>query len=105
MSMQSQALRFLTTPETKTNESNHCVSCGRQLDAATHLKGHKPKVGDLSVCMYCGATAAFDERLILRELTPEEFAALPASLRDEIERTQSLCGFMMGLRKYGVDKK
>lgn len=40
-----------------------CPSCGAVLDAATAIDGSskRPKTGDFSVCVYCGAALRWDE--------------------------------------------
>jgi hypothetical protein len=50
-----------------------CAKCGYKMDQASDAFGEdKPKPGDLSVCLNCGAIAVFGENLQLREPTPEE---------------------------------
>lgn len=50
-----------------------CLSCGKILDAATTFTGKaKPRVGDISICMYCGHIAAYGENVQLRPLSDEE---------------------------------
>jgi hypothetical protein len=53
---------------------SHCLDCGEQLDAATHIGGdqHKPDPGDVSICVRCGHIMAFADDLTLRRLTDEE---------------------------------
>jgi hypothetical protein len=38
-----------------------CPACGKELDAATALGGDdaKPRVGDFTICLYCGALQRF----------------------------------------------
>jgi hypothetical protein len=51
-----------------------CPSCGKVLDAATHPTADdiRPKVGDISICFYCGNLMAFGDELTLRKLTDAE---------------------------------
>jgi hypothetical protein len=50
-----------------------CSKCGYKMEAATEAFGdHKPTPGAISMCLNCGHAAIFDDRLQLREPTPEE---------------------------------
>lgn len=43
------------------------------MDATTSAFGeHKPKPGDVSLCMACGAVSVFDQNFMMRAPTPEE---------------------------------
>jgi hypothetical protein len=56
-----------------------CLACGYKHDAATeiiHDHGVKPRAGDISVCLNCGALAIFNADLTLRLPTTEEKADL-----------------------------
>lgn len=68
-------------------QENVCLGCGAALDAATHLQDEskRPREGDISVCVYCGAMA-FTEDGFLREATVEELATLPEPIKIEIAR-------------------
>jgi hypothetical protein len=54
--------------------TNLCLQCGQKLDAATDTldSGARPKEDDISLCLYCGAFAAFTGEGRLRPLTDEE---------------------------------
>lgn len=55
-----------------------CPACGRKLEAVTSVgHGHKPKPGDLSVCLYCDCLLQFSGDLTIRALSAEEVSALP----------------------------
>jgi hypothetical protein len=57
-----------------------CTNCGKVLDGATAVqetvdsrkRKHVPKPGDFTVCIVCGHLMSFDEKLQLRDPTPEE---------------------------------
>jgi hypothetical protein len=50
-----------------------CTGCGRLHDAVTPAIGQaSPEPGSITMCIYCGHIAAFDDDLKLRELTREE---------------------------------
>lgn len=51
-----------------------CVSCGESNDSFTSVKADdaRPKSGDISICLYCGHVAIYDDNLTLRELTDDE---------------------------------
>jgi len=53
---------------------NVCSACGYEHDAASIVGGsdHRPRPGDMSLCINCGHLAAFDEQLRLREPTAAE---------------------------------
>ncbi len=55
----------------KTNSESRCHKCESLLDTATGEK-KKPKSGDISICIYCGAIGVFKEDLKIRALTNEE---------------------------------
>lgn len=50
-----------------------CPACGYKQDSATSAYGdHKPKGGDLSICLNCGAIAMFNDDLTLRPPNEKE---------------------------------
>jgi len=52
-----------------------CLACGSVHDAATHPTGnHKPKKGDIFVCVRCGAPAIFENPNTIRQMTEKEKA-------------------------------
>jgi len=61
-----------------------CPECGYLTDAVSPIGEGKPEAGDLSLCLNCGAPALFTRELKLRELTLEEFKALPANYKRAI---------------------
>ena len=51
-----------------------CTACGKVMDRAGEgpfLAG-KPRPGDISICMHCSHIMAFDDNLMLRDLTEAE---------------------------------
>ena len=50
-----------------TQKAGHCPTCNELLDAATPVseKGVEPKVGDISVCLYCASILEWDENMDL----------------------------------------
>jgi hypothetical protein len=66
-----------------------CPACRRKLDAAAAAdrSGARPKVGDLSVCLYCGARLRYGLGLVL-ELT-DETGDTPGEI-ERIERAVAL---------------
>jgi hypothetical protein len=78
------------TPEQK------CLACNYKIDATTSAFGeHKPRAGDYTMCLNCGAVSIFKEDLTLRAPTPEEKRAIATNA----EITQAQIG-----RAYVVDK-
>jgi hypothetical protein len=60
----------------KTTEvpGHRCLNCGEYFGLATEAgddSGKGPSIGDISVCLYCGHLAIFED-YGLRELTPSE---------------------------------
>lgn len=55
-----------------------CLQCGKVMDDASSMESaiDKPDPGAVSVCLYCAATAFFDEQLQLREPTEIEWIEL-----------------------------
>ena len=58
------------------HESKPCPHCGKGLDASSGEKDQVPRVGDLSVCCYCGGIMRFGEGLSLAALSEEDLDAL-----------------------------
>jgi len=52
-----------------------CVECGLLFNASspTHGPRNLPKPGNVSLCLNCGHLALFDDNLMLREPTTEEW--------------------------------
>jgi hypothetical protein len=58
-------------------EPSPCTSCGKRLDAASHLDGKSvPVPGDATVCIECGHVMVFGENMRLRDPTPQEETGL-----------------------------
>ena len=52
-----------------------CRKCGYEIDAYTHAHGNaKPRPGDVSFCLNCGALSVFTKDMTLRAPTTEENA-------------------------------
>ena len=55
----------------------HCPYCGKKISAASNaIDEGEPKVGDVTICLYCGEVAMFDADLHLREPTADETIAI-----------------------------
>lgn len=55
---------------------HRCVYCGQDHNAASNLKGARPKPGDISLCSGCEGINIFDEKLQLRIPTDGELEEL-----------------------------
>jgi hypothetical protein len=80
-------------PTTKLPDDSRCPSCGKKIDAATHLEEHvRPKPGDFTVCFGCAVLLRFDQNLRPGPLDEKDLAALDNSpeLCREIARLQML---------------
>jgi hypothetical protein len=50
-----------------------CHECGYQMDTTAHAFGDsRPKEGDISMCLACGAVSKFTKELTMRKPTDEE---------------------------------
>jgi hypothetical protein len=66
-------------------EVDLCPNCGARLDTTASIKTErKPKPGDFSICMYCGAALTFDEKLLHVKMTDEIFNSEAAILFRQI---------------------
>jgi hypothetical protein len=71
----------------RTNPEARCPCCLKTLDGATSAGERKtPLPGDFSVCVYCTSILQFNTDLTLRQITAETLAAIPPSLREQLER-------------------
>lgn len=68
-----------------------CISpmCGQELDALTSF-GHKltPKIGDLTVCAYCGTPAIFKEDFSLRPIEDADYEKM--SFHDRLQLAEAI---------------
>ncbi len=56
---------------------DRCPACGLAIDAASNTwNNRKPKPGDATMCIQCGAWAIFDPHMKLRPPTLAEFLQL-----------------------------
>lgn len=67
-------------------------SCRAELNDQTSVNGPlvQPRVGDLSVCVYCCTVIEFDQALQLRALTQDEIDALDPEERRLLEHAVSV---------------
>jgi len=73
-------------------QSCRCLNCGHSLNAASSTSGkpiERPKDGDITVCIKCGAVMAYDGVRGLRGLSDAEIHELMADTEkmDEIAHT------------------
>lgn len=66
-----------------------CPRCSYSCDAADVVgqEDIRPKPGDLSICLHCGAPLEFGDDMAPRWLTGEEFARLPMGPRRVLIQT------------------
>lgn len=66
-----------------------CPKCGKRIDSATGV-GHnkRPRPGDLSVCLYCGAYLQFDQLLAVELATDDVLAEADAETREWLRRAR-----------------
>ena len=87
---------------TTRHRATPCSCCKEPLDAGEGYEGQTPSVGDLSVCVYCGAFHVFTEGLGLRPLPEAELAGLPPEIRQQLEEGRDLLrAARMGMRRGG----
>lgn len=57
----------------KMSSEVRCIECGETLNGAAEIGGDdRPVPGSISICIYCGHIAAFNDKLRLRPLTASE---------------------------------
>ena len=64
-----------------------CPTCGYCLDAALAFNSpdtHKPKRGDVSVCIACGTILVYSRKLVLERMTFEDLTSLHISDPDTV---------------------
>jgi hypothetical protein len=61
-----------------------CAGCGEENDSASSGAPHKPKPGDLSICINCGYLSVFTKDLRHRPLTTQELAEASADPRVQL---------------------
>lgn len=74
-------------------KKDECPQCLYEMDCATCVTGPtgtKPREGDLSLCVNCGATLVFDDRGYVRAITDDEERELPAPTRRVLDRGRFL---------------
>lgn len=73
---------------TRVQGGGECPVCLNSVSGASPIsKGNaKPKPGDISVCVYCGAILEFDDTLNLQAISEESFQTLPSVTRDALNR-------------------
>lgn len=60
---------------------SRCPACGESHHMACSINGiHKPTPGDITICIDCAHVMAFDNNLLLRNLTKEEEAEIESNL-------------------------
>lgn len=64
--------------------------CGRKIDAATGIgHDHRPRPGDLSICIYCMAWLTFDRHGNPRRMTQAEIDGLDETDREVLRRADA----------------
>lgn len=63
-----------------------CPTCGKTLNAATHMTDARPSPGDCTVCLGCQDILIFTEELDLRQPTDQELEKLPLLEISRIQR-------------------
>lgn len=68
-----------------------CVACGYAFDAAANISGsRRPKPGDLSICLSCGALLVFDTDLRpSRRATSDDVRGMPQEVALQIAAARS----------------
>jgi hypothetical protein len=69
-----------------------CPSCRYEMTEATGVSpgARSPHAGDLSVCLNCGAILQFNDILVLKPISDDDFSALPPRLRLLLEGASRL---------------
>jgi hypothetical protein len=72
--------------------AQHCLACGNTVDAASNiekkepsgvvgLRAHRPKPGDVTLCIRCGCIMIWNKRMQFRYPTKAELKHLAADQR------------------------
>lgn len=64
-----------------------CPTCGKTLDAATHMTDVSPSPGDCTICLGCQDILIFTEELGLRRPTDQELETLPLLEISQVQRS------------------
>jgi hypothetical protein len=69
-----------------------CPGCSKQLDGAHDVNGTPatPRLGDLTVCMYCALPLRFAAGDVFERLTDEQLGALSPDARAGIKAGQKI---------------
>lgn len=68
-----------------------CPECGYRMDAATATRGNaRPRPGDLTLCLSCGAILEFDQDVAPVAMPAGRMADLDDDTRHELRRVQLL---------------
>ncbi len=73
----------------KVRDRNPCPSCMRNLSGATGVgdsEGKKPRMGDISLCVYCGAVLTFVRNMSLALAGDDDLEGLEPDQRDLLAR-------------------
>lgn len=80
--------------------NQRCWKCGYRMDRTTEVLGDaKPREGDVSMCLDCGALGIFTKNLMIRKPTEEEQARWevdPLIVRAQILRVGSIGDALRG---------
>jgi hypothetical protein len=67
--------------------TSNCPRCGYEMNLASSPwrddDDEKPKAGDYSICMQCGAALVFNPNLTHRLMTDEEMGGLPVGIKKQ----------------------
>lgn len=75
----------------RTNRNTRCPACQTALTGATAVNLlAAPQPGDLSVCCHCTQLLIFNTDITVRQLTDEEFNALPYEVRFNLAVTREM---------------
>jgi hypothetical protein len=78
-----------------TINNQKCLECGYEIDSTAEAFGraNKPREGDYSMCLNCGAVAIFDNNLQFRKPNKEEkleIAGNPAVMLAQLARSATV---------------
>ena len=82
-----------------------CPTCGHCLDAASAYNSpgtHRPKRGDVSVCIACGTILVYSRKLVLERMTFEDLTSLHISDPDIV---RGLSQLQHAIRKTSINPK
>lgn len=68
--------------------NDECPTCHYKFDSATEVTGkqHRPRVGDITICLNCGDVLIFNDDMTIRQVEDDELLNLDEETYTTINR-------------------